>query len=126
MKKIILHCGMPKTGSSALQVQLAQSRETLLKHGFDYLPMGDFKQARQGRITSGNGAGLARAYLNPEHPASLASRRGELTRGAAVVFSFSELVPNERITTRARKIKVPYVESTETVCRIDKVEPARA
>ncbi|MEP0156705.1 hypothetical protein [Pseudophaeobacter sp.] len=80
MKKIILHCGMPKTGSSALQVQLAQSRETLLKHGFDYLPMGDFKQARQGRITSGNGAGLARAYLNPEHPASLASRRGELTQ----------------------------------------------
>ncbi|MDE4099381.1 hypothetical protein [Phaeobacter gallaeciensis] len=80
MKKIILHCGMPKTGSSALQVQLAQSRDTLVEHGYDYLPMGDFKEARQGRITSGNGAGLARAYLNPEHPASLASRRGELTQ----------------------------------------------
>lgn len=79
MKKIIIHCGMPKTGSSALQVQLAQSRETLLQHGYDYLQTGDFKQAKQGRITSGNGAGLARAYLPPEHPASLAPRRAELT-----------------------------------------------
>lgn len=80
MKKIIIHCGMPKTGSSALQVQLAQSRKQLLKYGFDYLPMGDFNQAEQGHITSGNGAELARAYLNPEHPASMASRRGELTK----------------------------------------------
>ncbi len=79
MKKIILHCGMPKTGSSALQVQLAQSREDLCRYGYDYLPMGDFKKAAQGQITSGNGAELARAYLNPEHPASLAARREELT-----------------------------------------------
>lgn len=80
MKKIILHCGMPKTGSSALQAQLAQSRDTFLKHGYNYLPMGAFKAARQGQITSGNGVGLARAYLNPEHPASQATRRDELTR----------------------------------------------
>jgi hypothetical protein len=79
MKKIIIHCGMPKTGSSALQVQLAQSRDTLLQHGYDYLQTGDFEQAKLGRITSGNGAGLARAYLNPDHPASLAPRRAELT-----------------------------------------------
>lgn len=79
MKKIIVHCGMPKTGSSALQVQLAQNHAQLLKHGYDYLRMGDFKQAKQGKITSGNGAALARTYLSPNHPASLASRRNELT-----------------------------------------------
>lgn len=90
MKKIIIHCGMPKTGSSALQVQLAQSRAALLRHGYDYLPMGDFKQAEQGRITSGNGAGLARAYLNPEHPASLAPRRDELTEKFRRMIAVSE------------------------------------
>jgi hypothetical protein len=79
MKKIIIHCGMPKTGSSALQVQLAQSRKNLLKYGYDYLLKGDFTHAEQGRITSGNGVELARSYLNPEHAASLASRRDELT-----------------------------------------------
>lgn len=90
MKKIIIHCGMPKTGSSALQVQLAQCRPALLRCGYDYLPMGDFKLAEQGRITSGNGAGLARAYLNPEHPASLALRRGELTE------KFRQMIANSQ------------------------------
>lgn len=79
MKRIFLHCGMPKTGSSALQVQMAQSRASLLSHGYNYLPIGDIKQAEQGQITSGNGAFLARAYLSPEHPANLTARRGELT-----------------------------------------------
>nr|WP_011116740.1 hypothetical protein [Ruegeria sp. PR1b]AAN05134.1 RB113 [Ruegeria sp. PR1b] len=79
MKQIIIHCGMPKTGSSALQVQLAQSRDTLLAYGYDYLNHGDVEQARQGRITSGNGAQLARAYLNPEHPAGLADQRADIT-----------------------------------------------
>jgi|GEM_PF-1001106 len=90
MKKIILHCGMPKTGSSALQVQLAQGRQALLNHGYDYLPTGDFQDALHGRITSGNGAGLARAYLNPEHPASLAPRRGELTEKFRTLINESD------------------------------------
>ncbi|MDE4306140.1 hypothetical protein PXK30_21070 [Phaeobacter gallaeciensis] len=79
MKNIVIHCGMPKTGSSALQVQLAQARSNLLAHGYDYLPSGDFQQAEQGRITSGNGAELARSYLPEGHPASLIKRREELT-----------------------------------------------
>lgn len=79
MKKIILHCGMPKTGSSALQVQFAKSRGGLLKHGYDYLEMGDFNLAAQGKISSGNAAGLARAYLFEGHPASLNPRRAKLT-----------------------------------------------
>jgi hypothetical protein len=77
MKKIILHCGMPKTGSSALQVQLSQGRDALLSVGFDYLQMGDFALGAQGKINSGNGVGLARAYLPSHHQASLWSRRDE-------------------------------------------------
>ncbi|MEN8873139.1 MAG: hypothetical protein ABF285_03580, partial [Pacificibacter sp.] len=62
MKKIILHCGMRKTGSSALQVQLSQSRETLLQFGFDYIRMGGFALAEQGKISSGNCVALAQSY----------------------------------------------------------------
>jgi hypothetical protein len=42
-KKIILQCGMPKTGTSALQVQLVQRRDLLLKYGYDYLTAGEFR-----------------------------------------------------------------------------------
>lgn len=79
MKRIILHCGLPKTGTSALQVQLAQSRTALMDAGFDYLQTGDFNLGAQGKIGSGNGVGLAWAYLPPQHEASQAGRRIELT-----------------------------------------------
>lgn len=79
MKRIIIHCGLPKTGTSALQTRFAQSYDTLLDSGIAYLRMGDFDLARKGQIGSGNGVGLARAYLPPSHEASMAARRGELT-----------------------------------------------
>ncbi|WP_281826299.1 hypothetical protein [Jannaschia rubra] len=77
MKRIILHCGMPKAGSSAVQVRLAQSRAALLNAGFDYLRMGDFALGEQGKISSGNGVGFARAYLPSHHPASLHAKKSE-------------------------------------------------
>ncbi|SHF98046.1 hypothetical protein SAMN05444339_1333 [Loktanella atrilutea] len=79
MKKIIIHCGMPKTGTSAIQVQFAQGRKNFLKHGYDYLNTGVDKKAEKGGISSGNGFELARAYMPQSHPSSLAKQRKNIT-----------------------------------------------
>lgn len=72
MKEIILHLGVPKTGTSAIQVFLARNRAALVAHGIDYLPIGEFGMGREGHISSGNGAYLARTLLPENAPARLA------------------------------------------------------
>jgi hypothetical protein len=80
-RRIILHCGLPKTGTSALQVQFAQSRLALLDNfDIDYLKDADFEKAATGKITSGNGGNLAKAYLPPSHPASQSDHVDEFTQ----------------------------------------------
>ncbi len=71
MKELVLHLGMPKTGSSALQVFLARNHASLLARGVDYLPIGEFALGVNGRISAGNGAYLARTLLAPESPARI-------------------------------------------------------
>ncbi|HUA76528.1 MAG TPA: hypothetical protein VMA86_02585 [Acetobacteraceae bacterium] len=71
MKELVLHLGMPKTGSSALQVFLARNQAALLERGVDYLPIGEFALGVNGRISAGNGAYLARTLLAPESPARI-------------------------------------------------------
>ncbi len=66
MKSLILHIGIPKTGSSALQVFCAQNRKALLAQSFDYFELGDFALGARGKISSGNGAHLARSLLRPQ------------------------------------------------------------
>jgi hypothetical protein len=66
MKSVILHIGIPKTGSSALQVFCAQNRAALLSQGYDYFELGDFALGARGKISSGNGAHLARSFLRPQ------------------------------------------------------------
>ncbi len=80
MRNIYIHCGFPKTGTSAIQVLVAKSREALLDHGIDYPPIGNFSLGLQGRISSGNGAELARAFLPPNHPDSLAARKPQIVK----------------------------------------------
>jgi len=63
MKSLVLHIGIPKTGSSALQVFCAQNRNALLAQSFDYFELGDFALGARGKISSGNGAHLARSFL---------------------------------------------------------------
>lgn len=72
MKEIILHLGVPKTGTSAIQVFLARNRAALAARGVDYLPIGEFPIGREGHISSGNGAYLARTLLPENAPARLA------------------------------------------------------
>ena len=63
MKDVVLHLGLPKSGSSALQVFWARNRAALLARGLDYVPIGEFGAGAEGRISSGNGAYIARCLL---------------------------------------------------------------
>jgi hypothetical protein len=71
MKELVLHLGIPKTGSSALQVFLARNHAALLARGVDYLRIGEFMLGVEGRISAGNGAYLARTMLPADAPAHL-------------------------------------------------------
>ena len=62
-RQLIIHIGLPKTGSTAAQTFFARNREALLSHSIDYLPIGEFHDGEIGRIASGNGAYLARSML---------------------------------------------------------------
>ena len=66
-KRVVFHLGIPKTGSSVLQIFLAKNRERLLEQGFDYPQTGEFDMAVGGEISSGNGAYLARCLLPNEN-----------------------------------------------------------
>ncbi len=72
MKILYIHAGLPKNGSSALQVFFAKNQKNLLQSGIEYLKIGntqDIEEAKQGHITSGNGALLSRSMLNIKHEA---------------------------------------------------------
>lgn len=56
MSTLYLHVGHGKTGSSFIQSSLALSQDVLLEHGVDYPESNSAARAKQGRITSGNGA----------------------------------------------------------------------
>lgn len=66
MKKIILHIGVAKTGTSMIQTSLAKLASTTLKeHGYVYPNLSDADASAEGRVTSGNGTGLAK-WLNDD------------------------------------------------------------
>ena len=82
-KRIVLHCGLGKTGSSALQVQFAKSRDAIIeKLGFDYIQTGAFEDQLKGKISSGNGVHLARAFLPASNPSSLSEEQDAVTANA--------------------------------------------
>lgn len=61
---IVLHIGLPKTGSSALQDALARNRDRLRAHGVHYARARDEADGAAPAISSGNGVVLAK-YLDP-------------------------------------------------------------
>jgi hypothetical protein len=71
MKTLIIHGGIPKTGTSSLQVFFARNRANLLERGVDYLPIGDFSSGNAGLISTGNGVLVARSLLPDGDPSSL-------------------------------------------------------
>jgi hypothetical protein len=78
MKSLVLHVGIPKTGSSALQVFCAQNRRMLLAQSLDYFELGDFSLGARGKISSGNGAHLARSFLRPQAAGYRSDREQQL------------------------------------------------
>ncbi len=58
MKKIYLHIGAGKTGTSALQSQLAINKDVLSEHGIYYPTSSSEERAKKYKITSGNAVDL--------------------------------------------------------------------
>jgi hypothetical protein len=71
VRTLIIHGGIPKTGTSSLQVFFARNRGNLLERGVDYLPIGDFSSGNAGLISTGNGVLVARSLLPDGDPSSL-------------------------------------------------------
>jgi len=86
MKRLIVHAGLPKTGSTALQVFLARNHAALRRQSFDYFRLGAFDEGRAGKISSGNGFLIARSLLpegDPNAAETPAAHLAALTRAIA-------------------------------------------
>jgi hypothetical protein len=66
--------GMGKTGSSALQVAFARSRDQLATHGINYPPHSSDVAAANGQVVSGNGMGILEAVGPRKHDPAEALR----------------------------------------------------
>lgn len=113
MDELVLHLGMPKTGSSALQVFLARNRDLLLARGIDYLPIGEFQLGVKGRITAGNGAYFARTLLAANSPARIAEperHRAEFDAAVARSGARTGIVSSELLIDARREQIEPLIQ----------------
>lgn len=74
MKRLFIHAGMPKCGTSALQVFLAKNPDLLTANGIDYPRLSDLSKAESGEITSGNAGPLARSMYPAKHPGRIGDK----------------------------------------------------
>lgn len=71
MKKIYIHAGPGKSGTSAIQSFLAKNIRALERVGFSYPDIDSIDESINGGVTGGNSASLARSFLNSDHPFSI-------------------------------------------------------
>jgi hypothetical protein len=64
MKKLFMHIGLGKTGSSALQSWLSLNAEAISRQGVDYADL--VPQAKKGEVSSGNGYPLHKACVSQD------------------------------------------------------------
>jgi hypothetical protein len=95
MRRLILHMGLPKTGTTALQVWCVRNRGWLQQRGVWYPPFRSDARAMDGGSHVGNGIPLMR-YLRPESATHadapqrvLRQVRAELTRTDAKTVLYS-------------------------------------
>ena len=88
MPCLFLHIGLPKTGTSALQVFLASNIEALSRNNITY-PWARADVAIEQRITSGNGAFFAKTAFTAEEDAEVALQQLKhvLSEGRSVLLS---------------------------------------
>lgn len=67
MNTIYIHCGFPKTGSSALQSSFAKNRDLLKDDNILYPAISDLTDASAGKISSGNAYLLAYFCINEDY-----------------------------------------------------------
>ncbi|WP_118137748.1 hypothetical protein [Oceanicella sp. SM1341] len=79
-RRLLLHMGAPKTGSSLLQSFFARNVGELAARGIAYPALEPLEGALGNEATSGNGALLARALMPPRHRVALS----EAERAAAL------------------------------------------
>lgn len=84
---LVLHAGLPKTGSSALQVFLARNAEPLHRLGLHYPATGAFEVGRGGRVGTGNGIDLAVAALRLQRGEDAAGRAGAALADAVAAIA---------------------------------------
>ncbi len=84
-RRLLLHIGHTKTGSSYIQSSLELSREALREQGVFYPmpPKGEAEAARSGRTTSGNGGYFAGRAPSPEMPRGFS---GDVLFSSEVLF----------------------------------------
>lgn len=115
--KVIMHCGQPKTGTTALQVSLWQARESLRRHRVSY-PDGQ-------ALPRHTHKSLAPLFLDPEHLSAHLTHRGVRPVGIDVLAARGrrswDLIRRE--LDRARPHAV--VLSAETFCGLRTVEEAQ-
>jgi hypothetical protein len=83
-KRLILHIGAGKTGTSAIQAALARDRAILLANGVFYPEGPTDNQAIAGRVTSGNGNSIFRSIIGRDQLSPRALKKVE-ARFAALV-----------------------------------------
>jgi len=89
-KRLVLHVGIPKTGSTALQIAFTRNRPSLAKMGVHYPAARNDAAAMRGRLVSGNGVALLSHMTAEQHdPAVLDSLRAEIRDAPAPSVLFS-------------------------------------
>src|SRR5450631_2837417 len=114
MKTLVFHIGIPKTGSSAIQVFLARNRPALLREGVDYLNSGEFHMGVAGKISSGNGAFLARCLLPEGARAKIVPGESHLTEALEAIKAsdaHTGLISSEMFVDVDRKLMADFLET---------------
>ena len=114
MKTLVFHIGIPKTGSSAIQVFLARNRAALLREGVDYLNIGEFHMGVAGKISSGNGAFLARCLLPEGARAKIVGGETHLTEALEAIKAseaHTGIISSEMFVDADRKLMADFLET---------------
>ncbi len=114
MNTLVFHIGIPKTGSSAIQVFLARNRDALLLAGVDYLKIGEFSMGLAGKISSGNGAFVARCLLPAKAHAKIVLGEAHLAEALEAVKTgdaHTGLISSEMFVDTDHELMAGFLET---------------